>query len=433
MSADDPRRPDRREFVKAAVAIGGTSALTACLERERRKLQTETASDEIEFPRGSPKTVPTGQHRWGEFLVRDAHGNTVPPQQLVVLGLRYEGSGRPTTDQREQVDDALGTLERAFQWGTGGDAGAAFNRGLLFTLAYSPSYFQTVGDVPDSLVPQSELVAAVDEDPASADTYDAIMLLASDVGAVVLAAEAALFGRTETVNGLAVEATFEGVFSRAGRHTGFIGKGMPADRLDEDRIPEDAPLSMGFKSGFRDNLPSEDRVTIPDGPFAGGTTVASSTLTIDLDRWYDQSHRERVAEMFCPAHDPEAVGETGAKLGADSGVTEDHAESVSEHAAEYGRVGHAQKTARARDEDFEPTILRRTEGIATDVADGVGFQFNSIQAHVEDFIETRRTMNPDEYDDDVAPENHGIADYLDTERRGIYLAPPRSDWALPEV
>jgi hypothetical protein len=42
-------------------------------------------------------------------------------------------------------------------------------------------------------------------------------------------------------------------------------------------------------------------------------------------------------------------------------------------------------------------------------------------------------MNPGEYDDDVAPEDHGIADYLDTERRGIYLAPTRNDWALPEA
>jgi hypothetical protein len=433
MPADDPRRLDRRDFVKAAVAIGGTGALTACLERERPKLQTETEGEEIQFPRGSPSTVPSGQHRWGEFLVSDGHGNTVPPQQLVVLGLSYEGDSRPTADQRAQVDAALGTLERAFQWGTGGNAGAAFNRGLLFTLAYGPDYFETVGAVPDSLVSQSDLVAAVGEDPASADTYDAIMLLASDVGATVLAAEAALLGRTETVNGLPVEGTFEGVLSVVDRHTGFIGKGLPADKLDEDRIPEDAPLSMGFNSGFRDTLPSEDRVTISEGPFDGGTTVASSTLTIDLDRWYDQSHGDRVAEMFCPAHDPEAVGETGEKLGADSGITEADTESIPEHADEYGRVGHAQKTARARDENFEPTILRRTEGIATDIADGVGFQFNSVQAHVDDFIETRLTMNPGEYDDDVAPEDHGIADYLDTERRGIYLAPTRNDWALPEA
>lgn len=433
MPAEDSRRLARRDFVKAAVAIGGPGALTACLERERPKLQTETDETDTPFPRGNPNEVPSGQHRWGEFLVRDAHGNTVPPQQLVVLGLEYEGATRPTPEERRQVETTLETLDRAFQWGTGGDAGAAFNRGLLFTLAYSPGYFETVGEVPEALVPQSELLAAVGEDPNSADPYDAIVLLASDVGATVLAAESALLGEAETVNGLPVEATFEGVFSRAGRHTGFVGKGLPADRLDDERIPEEAPLSMGFKSGFRDNLPSEDSVTISDGPFSGGTTVASSTLTIDLDRWYDQSHEERVAEMFCPVHGTETVGETGSKLGGDSGITESDVESIPADAAEYGRLGHAQKTARARDEDFEPTILRRSEGIATDTVGAVGFQFNSVQAHVEDFVETRKAMNPEEYDLDVAPENHGIADFLETHRRGIYLAPNRADWALPVV
>ena len=434
MPAED-QRLERRDFVKAAVAIGGTSALSACLDREQSKLQTDTpaTTSQTPFPRGTPEEVPVGQHRWGSFLVRDAHGNTVPPQQLVVLGLDYEGPAAPTDEQRRQVDTVLSTLETAFQWGTGGDAGAAFNRGLLFTMAYSPGYFDTVGDVPDSLVPQSELLAAVDEQAERADTYDAILILTSDVGATVLSAEETVFGDTETVNGVEITETFNGVFSLAGRHTGFIGKGMPADKLEDDRIPDEAPLSMGFKSGFRDNLPSEDKVTISDGPFAGGTTVASSTLTIDIDRWYDQTHEERVTEMFCPAHDTEDVGETATKLGADSGITEADVESIPEHADSHGRIGHAQKTARARDENFEPTILRRTEGIATDTVEKVGFQFNSIQAHVDEFIETRRTMNVEEYDHDVPSEKHGIVDYLDTQRRGIYLAPTREDWALPEL
>lgn len=438
MTADDSRRLDRRDFVKAAVAIGGSSALSACLDQERWKLEgdssTATATEtSASFPRGRPDAVPTGQHRWGEYVVRDAHGNTVPPQQLVVLGLDYEGTTPPTTDEREQVDAALRTLERAFQWGTGGNAGAAFTRGLLFMLAYSPGYFDRVGEVPDAIVPQAELLESVGEDSAAADEYDAVMVLTSDVGAVLLAAEEALLGRGETVNGLPIEGTFEGVFSLAGRHTGFVGKGLPADKLEEERIPEDAPLSMGFKSGFRDNLPSEDKVTIGSGPFAGGTTVASSTLAIDLDRWYDQSHEDRAAEMFCPAHDPDDIGETGDRLGSDSGVTEADVEAIPEHAAEYGRVGHTQKVARARDDDFEPTILRRTEGVATGIPDAAGFQFNAIQAHVDDFVETRRAMAPEEYDDDVPAEHHGIADYLETLRRGNYLAPPREQWALPVV
>ncbi len=440
MPSDESRDIPRRAFVRTAVAIGGSSALSACLEAERGRLgeapgSTDGAPADADptFPRGDPSAVPDGQHRWGEFLVRDAHGNTVPPQQLVGIGMRYEGSTPPTDAERETVEEALRTLERAFQWGTGGDAGAPFHRGLLFMLGYAPAYFDAVGDVPAGLSTPESVLEAVGEDPARADEYDAVLILTSDIGSILLAAEEALFGELDELNGLPVESTFEGVFSKAGRHVGYVGKGLPADKLDHDDVPEDAPLSMGYKSGFRDNLPSEDRVTIDEGPMAGGTTIASSTLRIDLDRWYDQGQAERTAEMFCPAHDPDDVGDTGDKLGGDSGVTESHVEDIDAHAEEYDRVGHTQKVARARDDDFEPRILRRTEGVADTVRDGAGFQFNAIQETMADFVETRKTMNVDEYDHDVPAEDHGITDYLETLRRGSYLAPPREKRALPVV
>ncbi|WP_416840017.1 hypothetical protein [Haloferax sp. DFSO52] len=439
MAPNRDRGLSRRDFVTAAVAIGGTSALTACMQRERTKTEKtaipteQEQSASPEFPRGDLETIPTGQHRWGSFLVRDAHGNTVPPQQLVTIGLEYEGSVPPTDAEREQVERALETLERAFQWGTGGNAGAVFNRGLLFMLGYAPRYFEAMGQTPDSLTTPEGVLDAVGEDPAKADSYDAIVLLTSDIGSIVLSAEEALFGGLDEVNGVPVEATFEGVFSKAGRHTGLVGKGIPADELDEDRIPEDAPLSMGFKSGFRDNLPKEDAVTLSSGPFAGGTTIASSTLGIDLDRWYDQQSDERVAEMFCPAHSTDDVGPTGEKLGSDSGITEEDVDRIDADAKSHGCVGHTQKVALARDDEFEPRILRRTEGVATSQHHGTAFQFNAVQRTMEDFIETRKAMNPDEYDFDIPAENHGIVDYLETIRRGSYLAPPREKRALPVV
>ncbi|MFC5368967.1 DUF7405 family protein [Salinirubrum litoreum] len=439
MRPDESQGLPRRSFVRAAVAIGGTSALTACLEQEQNKLasdgqQVASTEAEPEFPRGDPESVPDGQHRWGEYLVRDAHGNTVPPQQLVVVGLDYEGSAPPTDAERTQVEQSLALLDRAFQWGTGGNAGAAFNRGLLFMIGYAPKYFEQVGaSVPEGLTPPETVLESVGEDPAHADSYDAVLMMTSDIGSVLLAAESALFGEVETVNGLPVESTLEGVFSKAGRHVGYIGKGLPADKLDNEDIPEDAPLSMGFKSGFRDNLPPEDRVTIDDGPFAGGTTIASSTLRIDLDRWYDQTHQERTEEMFCPAHTSDEVGPVGEKLGGDSGITEEDVDRIEDDAEEYGKIGHTQKVARARDDDFHAKILRRTEGVADTVTDGAGFQFNSIQETMADFVETRVAMNPDEYDDDLPAEDHGITDYLETLRRGSYLAPTRDDWALPVV
>ncbi|WP_123539335.1 DUF7405 family protein [Halosimplex salinum] len=446
MLPDRDRGLSRRDFVAAAVAIGGSSALSACLDREGSLLdgrdgpesptatESEDALADRSVPSGDPDAVPARQHAWNEYIVHDAHDNTVIPQQQVLLGLTYEGSVPPTEAEREQVESALQTLERAFQWGTGGDPTASFTRGLLFTLGYAPQYFERTGDVPDQLRPPEAVLEAVGEDPSNADDFDALLLLTSDIGSVVMAAEQALFGEAAVVNGVEVSESLEGVFSLAERRTGIVGKGNPAEELDNESIPEDAPLSMGFKSGFRDSQPSEDRVTIQEGPFAGGTTQAASRLHIDLERWYDQPHEERAAEMFCPAHDTDEIGEIGERLGAESRITEENAENVEAYAEEYGRVGHTQKVAAARDDEFVPTILRRSEGIATDVSDldgGTDFNFTSHQRHVDDFVETRKAMNTDEYDDDVPAENHGIIDYLETRHRGTFLIPPRDERALP--
>jgi len=434
MPSDSSRGIPRRAFVKSAVAIGGTAALSACMEREQSLLgDSETTDDGPQFPRGSPDSLPEGQHEWNDYLVRDAHGNTVPSQQQVLLGLSYDGSTPPTDDERERVENSLRTLERAFQWGTGGDPSATFNRGLLSMLSYAPSYFEAVGEVPESLVPPREVLEAVGEDPAKTDGFDALLVLTSDIGSVVLAAEAALFGEAETVNGVEVDATLEGVFSREKRRTGVAGKGIPADELDVEGIPEQAPLSMGFKSGFTDSLPSEEGVTLSEGPLAGGTTLAASRLHIDLERWYEQDHGERTAEMFCPAHDPKEVGETGSGLGNDSGIDEEDVASIPEHAERYGRVGHAQKVARARDDEFKPRMLRRSEGVATDVPDGADFNFTSVQRTFDAFVDARAAMNVEEYDVDVPAEDHGIVDYLETVDRGTYLVPSRAQRALPVV
>lgn len=429
MPPERSRDLGRREFVKAAVAIGGVSALAACTDRERTLLVEHT--DSTEYPRGDPDTVPDGQHRWSDYLVRDAHGNTVLPQHQLLLGLSYDGATPPNEAERAQVQAAFDTLDRAFRWGTGDRTGAALNNGLLYTLGYAPRYFERVGETPGPLNSPQAVLEAVGEPPDRASPHDALLVLTSDFGSVVLAAEAALFGETDTINDLPVETTLEGVFSRNSRRTGVVGKGLPAERLDHDGIPEDAPLSMGFKSGFRDNLPPEDRVTIQSGPFAGGATQAVSRLRIDLDRWYDQSHGDRTAEMFCPGHDPDEVGETGSRLGSDSGITEDDVDAIPAHAEQHGTLGHSQKLARARDDDFETVILRRSEGVATDAVEGTEFNFSSVQRTIEDFIDTRLTMNVDEYDVDVPAERHGIVDYLETVSRGSYLIPPRESLALP--
>jgi len=432
MNSDDARQLSRRDFAKAAVAIGGSSALSACLNVEGDE------SGDPEYPRGPEdlSELPSRQHAWGQYLVRDAHGNTVLPQHQLILFLDYTGSQTPTESDRETVESALRTLERAYQRGTGGDISATINEGLLFTLGYSPSYFERFGaSLPADIDVRrpKEVLEAVGEDTDKAEDFDALLLLTADFASLLLSAEEALFGDLARLNGIPVDTRLDGVFERADRRTGVVGKGLPAEKLDQEEIPEHAPLSMGFKSGFRDSLPSEDAVTITDGPFAAGTTQQVSRLRIETQRWYDHDHEKRVKFMFSPDHSVDNVGETAEPLGADSGVTEETTEDIAEHAETHGCIGHTQKTATARNDDFEPVILRRSEGVATDDvgSDGVGFNFTSVQEAIEDFVDTRKAMNPEEYDVDVDDSHHGIVDYLQVESRATYLLPPRRHRSLP--
>ena len=63
---------DRREFAKAALAIGGTNVLSASLDR----------GPDLQVPPGvaDPDDLPPGQHEWNEFLDRDDWGNVVSPR-----------------------------------------------------------------------------------------------------------------------------------------------------------------------------------------------------------------------------------------------------------------------------------------------------------------------------------------------------------------
>lgn len=428
MSKHTHRGLSRREFVKAAVAIGGTSALAACADREGVASDAQTPS----FPTGTnPQSLPDSQHAWSDYLVTDRFGNTVSPQHQLILLLEYAGSTPPTEDERAAVATALETIEKAVQWGTGRTSDSVQNEGVLFTLGYAPSYFEQVGGpLPKSidLPPADNLIERLDED-AAPDGADAALVVASDYGSLVLAAEAALFGERDYINGTPVDATLEGVFERQTRRTGFIGRGLPAERLDHEEIPENAPLSMGFKSGFHDNIPPESKATIQEGPFSKGTTQLVSRLELDLDTWYDRDVDERVSLMFSPHHESDEIGKAGVDLAQDSGVTREMTEDLEAEAREHGCLGHTQKAASVRDDDFDPTILRRSESVATDT-DPVEFNFTSVQRGIEEFTRTREAMNRNETDD-IPEECQGILHFMEVLSRGTYLLPQRSRRALP--
>ncbi|GGL22830.1 Tat pathway signal protein [Halarchaeum grantii] len=418
MTGRRARGIDRRAFVKSALAIGGASALSACLDR----------TDDTDVPQGSAESLPERQHAWGAFVERDEHGNAVPVPHRLLLLLDYDGEGTPTEDERETVERALATLEDAYAWS---------HDGLLSTMAYSPSYFERFeSSLPERVdLPAPEALASF-ENPAL-DAADAALHLASDHGHVLLAVEQALTGERDALNGVSVDASFDGVFSVAERRTGFTGDGLPAENQDvrgvpdSEPVPEDAPLYMGFKSTYEKTQASEDRVTIAEGAFAGGTTQHVSHMLLNLQQWYEQDDREqRVGKMFCPYHaENDVVEGAGDNLGSDAKM--EKAKPAERAADEDGVVGHSQKMVSLR-EDGRPIILRRD----FDSTDGghAGLHFVSYQREIADFLDTRDAMTGA----DLAAEtpvgqrnNNGILQYMNVTSRGNYLVPPRSKRALP--
>lgn len=417
-------KPDslsRREFAKGAVAIGGVKGLGLL--------------DGVEFaavPSGTdaPETLPERQHAWNASLSTDEHGNDVLPRHHALLYLEYKGD-RPTQSERETVETALRSCERAYEWS---------NRGLLFTIGYSPFYFDRFEwrYMPPNVDLPEPTTLSSSETPEF-DRHDALLHLASDNPQVLLAAEEALRGRRASVNGVDVQADLSGVFEVADRRTGFVGAGLPAKRGNVEGIPDaasisqEAPLFTGFKSNFRQNQATEDAVTIPTGQFEGATTQHVSTLALDLRDWYlEDDHSDRVAKMFSPVHAEEnLVGETGEKLTDSSGLTDEIIENTRNHARERERVGHAQKSARARNADGTPLILRRDFDTTDD--DRAGVHFVSLQRGVGDFRYTRRHMNGVELVEEtpLTRADSGILDLLTVERRGNFLVPPRPLRALP--
>jgi hypothetical protein len=414
----------RREFLKTAVAIGGASALSACLEAP--------SAGREPIPRGDPGAVPARQFAWNDRVRTDEHGNTLLPRHQVLLYLDLDRDGPPTESDREVLEAALSTLDRAYE---------RSHRGLLYSMAYSPAYFERFDrSLPASVdLPRPRRLSNFEE--PDLDEQDALLHLASDRPEAVLEAEQALRGERDRANAVAVDRALTEVVTVDDRRTGFVGAGMPAARQDVEGVPgsrpvpEESPLFMGFEAGFRGNQATEEYVTISEGPFAGATTKHVANLRQRLEDWYDeQSFEERVMEMFSPEHAERGLVEgVGDNLGANSRVDE-VTDDLLEQAREYGRVGHAQKAARANRDAEGNVLLLRRHFESTD--DGVAsLHFPSLQREVSQFEAVREAMNGQ----DVTAEtpavrnrvNNGILEYVFVRHRGNFLVPPTDLRALP--
>lgn len=392
------------------------------------------------FPQGTDEdsSVPGRQHAWGDYLFTNQQNQVVFPQHQVFVFLQYRGENDPTDSDRKPIEEAFRTVERAFQRGAGTEGRASVIDGLLFTIGYSRTYFDRFDeDLPQStgLLRPETVLDRIGEDPQLADPYDAVIHLGSDKAEIVLGAEEALFGSISTINGTDVSGTLGEAFERVERRSGVIGTGTAADRLDFEELSPKSPLPMGFNSAFEDTLPSEDRVTIESGPFSGGTTQHISRLEEDLDKWWmDQDHDDRVQKMFAPDFSTDRIGEAGERLGSISTLTEDVTKQVPNSIETHGRVGHLQKVARARDDNFEPIVLRRGDFFES-LSDQTELHFGSLQRHVEDIITTLEAMHDVGFEEDalpeLAPNEDGILEFIETKARGTYLIPPRDKRALP--
>jgi hypothetical protein len=408
----------RRRFLLGAVA--GAGAMAGAGIAAGRTLNANGAVPAVPYVPlgGQPAGLPERQHAWNAALARDLHGNPIPP--LFHRLLFFDVSGAPTAAGARLLEAALRTLERAFPWAPSG---------LLFTAGWGHAYFASVLGVAS---PVPAATGLSDFELPAIDGYHLCLHLASDDEQRLAAVEAALV-RGAPLPGADGPLHVASVLRWRETRTGFVGTGLPAGRQDADGIPagnpvpRTSPLFMGFKSGLSRNQATEDDVTIPDGPFAGGTTMHASYMRLQLEDWYGQlSQRERVARMYAPQVTPEQVtGDFTTDAESDPGL-------LGEAISRYGVIGHAQTSARAR-RAGRPVILRRD----FDTVDGgeAGLHFVSVQRTIQDFVATRTAMNAagaqlqnPAITDTV---NNGINEFIFVLKRGNYLLPTRGQRSFP--
>ncbi|WP_435185897.1 DUF7405 family protein [Halobellus sp. EA9] len=367
-------------------------------------------------PNPHAEGLPDRQHAWDGALRSDRHGNPLPPRHHRVLLLDLDTT--PDDDDARTVERAMRTLEGAYDWGPGG---------LFHMLAWGSRYFERRGRLDSGPIREPRVISRTDDPDLLA--FDAAVVLASDVPSHLAAAESALRGDRETLNGVSVDAHLADVFTVRGRRTGFVGEGLPAAHTDAEgvpagAVPEDAPLFTGFFSGRQGTQATEDRVTIADGPYEGGTTMHLSRLDESLSVWWDLSESERVERMFAGDVDPADL--------ADFETTVPFTGGVAERVADHGVAGHHEKVARAR-EDGRPIILRRD----FNTVDGgqAGLHFLSLQASLADFEKTRRAMNGwylrDDHEDVTDRSNNGLLNFITVASRANFYVPPRRNRAFP--
>ena len=408
----------RRRVLAGAGVVAGAGAAAAAAAGIDRALDAGGPAVPPVPLGGQPAGLPARQHAWNATLARDQYGNVIPP--LFDRLLFFDVSGAPSAAGARLLEAALRTLERTYPWAPSG---------LLFTAGWGQPYF---ADTLHVASPVPVATALSNFELPAIDHYDLCLHLAGDDEARLAAVEAALVRGAPLAHAdgpLDVSSVLRWRETR----TGFVGAGLPAGRQHTggipagDPVPASSPLFMGFKSSLTKNQATEDDVTIPSGPFAGGTTMHASYMRLSLDDWYGQlSVRERVARMYAPQVTPEQVTED---FTTDA---ESDPNLLGQAISRYGVIGHSQTSATVR-RDGRPIILRRD----FDTTDGgqAGLHFVALQRTIADFVTTRTAMNATSAQlqnpsitDTV---NNGINEFIFVLKRGNYVVPARAQRSFP--
>ncbi|MGO9883760.1 MAG: Tat pathway signal protein [Solirubrobacteraceae bacterium] len=418
MTPEDARRglTRRKLLVGAASVAAGGAAIGIGLEQASGGGASEPQIPDVALG-SQPAGLPSRQHAWTATLAVDPQGDSVPPRFDRLL--LFDVNGTPTPAHARLLEASLRTLERRYKWGPSG---------LLFTAGWGPSYFERLLRV-GSPIPQAKGLS--DFELPSIDDYHLCLHFACNDEQRLAAVEAALL-HGERLPGADGPLSISTALTWRETRTGFVGDGLPAAHQNTGGIPSgdpvapSAPLFMGFKSGLRKNQATEDAVTIPSGPFAGGTTMQVSYMRLRLDSWYDGlSYRERVARMYAPQVTPEQVKQFTTDAESDPNL-------LGQAINHYGVIGHAQTSARAR-RHGKPLIIRRD----FNTVDGgqAGLHFVSVQRSIADFVTTRNAMNASNAQlqnpgitDTV---NNGINEFMFVLKRANYILPTRADRSFP--
>ncbi|MFB6101445.1 MAG: hypothetical protein ABEJ73_02655 [Haloplanus sp.] len=404
----------RRSALARLGAVAGTLGLSGCA----RFLGSAGDGGATDLPPNPHADVlPSRQFAQAAYLPTDADGNDIQARYRRVLLLDLDVD--PSASAARTVERGMRTVESAFDWRADG---------LFHTLGWGTRYFERIGELGRAPISNPQVLSRID-DPELL-SFDAVLVLESDVPSHLTAVENAMFGSSDTLHGVAVDAPLGDVFSVAKRRTGFLGEGLPARHADVEGIPTGAlsanePTFMGFFSDRQGTQASEDRVAIDSGPFEDGTTLHVAHLTQNLDTWWEGlDDAGRVARMFSPEFDPADVDALGANV--------PFTDAVREHAREFDVVGHHEKVAQVR-HDGEPLILRRD----FNTTDGghAGVHFLSFQRKLAHFRRTRRAMNGWYVRDDSPAitdrKNNGILHFIDVQSRANFYIPPRDRRAFP--